>query len=107
MAGRARLADGREYFDFAEEAERDFDRLPPEVRTASVRVFPIFARHPWRPTVDLDVAPVRNTPDRWRLKVEGGHRGIYFSRQGRPAFEMFETRGEVYDRAIRHLRSTR
>ena len=107
MAGRARLADWREYFDFSEEAERDFDRLPSGVRRAFVIVFPTFARHPWRPTVDLDVAPVRNTPDRWRLKVERGHRGIYFSRQCRPAFEMFGTRGEVYERTIRHLRSTR
>lgn len=107
MAGRVRLADWREHFDFSEEAERDFDRLPEEVRLEFVKVFPLFAPHPWRPTVDLDVAPVRNTPDRWRLKVVGGHRGIYYPRQGRPAFEMFETRNEVYGRAIKHLHSMR
>lgn len=107
MASRLRLADWREYFDFTDEAERDFDQLPEEVRRAFVRVFPIFARHPWRATIDLDVAPVRNTPDRWRLKVEGNHRGIYYPRQGRPAFEMFETRDEVYERAIKHLGSVR
>jgi hypothetical protein len=107
MASRHRLADWREYFDFTDEAERNFDNLPEEVRKAFVEVFPTFVRHPWRPSVDLDVSPVRNTPDRWRLKVPGGHRGIYYPRHGRPAFEMFETRDQVYERAIKHLQSLR
>lgn len=99
------LAPWKEHFTFLDAAERDFDRLAPDVQQAFLDRFPEFSRHPWRATASLDVAPVRDMPGRWRLKVEGGHRGVYRSLQGRPEFEMFETRQEVYERLRRYFDS--
>jgi hypothetical protein len=48
---------------------------------------------------------LHDMPGRWRLKVKGGHRAIYRSLQGRPDFEMFETRAQVYARLRRYLES--
>ena len=99
------LAAWKEQFTFLDAAERDFGALPPEVQQAFLDKFLEFSRHPWRATATLDVAPLRDMPGRWRLKVEGGHRGVYRSLQGRPDFEMFETREQVYARLRRFLDS--
>jgi len=99
------LAAWKEQFTFLDEAERDFDALPREIRKAFLDKFPEFSRHPWRATASLDVAPLHDMPGRWRLKVKGGHRAIYRSLQGRPDFEMFETRAQVYARLRRYLES--
>jgi hypothetical protein len=99
------LAAWKEQFTFLAEAERDFDGLPPQIQRAFLEKFPEFSHHPWRATASLDVAPLRDMPGRWRLKVRGGHRGVYRSLQGRPDFEMFETREQVYDRLRRYLES--
>jgi hypothetical protein len=99
------LALWKENFTFLDAAERDFDRLPREVQQAFLDKFPEFSRHPWRPTRSLDVAPLRDMPGRWRLKVEGGHRGVYRALHGRPDFEIFETRDQVYQRLRRFLES--
>jgi hypothetical protein len=99
------LAPWKELFTFLEDAERDFDRLPSGVQRAFLKCFPEFSRHPWRATATLDVGPLRDMPGRWRLKVEGGHRGVYRSLQGRPDFEMFETREEVYQRLRKYIGS--
>ncbi len=99
------LARWKEQFTFHEEAEREFYQMPLKVQRVFLERFPGFSRHPWRATATLDVAPLRDMPDRWRLKVAGGHRGIYRSLQGRPDFEMFETREEVYARLRRYLAS--
>lgn len=104
MPSRA-LTPWKEQFTFRDEAERDFDRLPPKVRNAFLNVFPEFAARPWKATATMDVAPLRDMPGRWRLKVVGGHRGIYREVQGRPEFEMFETRAQVYSRLRRYLES--
>lgn len=98
-----RLAEWKEQFDFLESAEREFYNLPLRVQDAFLAAFPRFARHPTRATVDLDVGPLRDRAGRWKLKVEGGHRGIYRIVEGRPEFEMFETREEVYERLRRYL----
>ena len=97
------LSAWKEQLDFLESAERDFYRLPIEIQNALIASFPVFVRHPTRPTASLDVGPLRERAGRWRLKVEGGHRGIYRIVQGRPEFEMFQTRDEVYDRLRRFL----
>ena len=99
------LAPWKEQFTFRRSAEREFLNLPEPVQRAFLERFPIFARHPWTPTQDLDVQPLRDMPERWRLKVPGGHRGVYRSLQGRPDLEMFETREQVYERLRRYLRS--
>ena len=101
----ATLAGWKEQFTFLDQAERDFDDLPPKVQQAFLDKFPEFSLHPWRATATLDVAPLRDMPGRWRLKIEGGHRAIYRSLQGRPDFEMFETRNQVYERLKRFLDS--
>jgi hypothetical protein len=99
------LAAWKEHFTFLDEAERDFDDLPSKVQKAFLEAFPEFSRHPWRATATLDVAALHDMPGRWRLKVAGGHRGIYRPLQGRPDFEMFETREQVYARLRRYLES--
>ena len=99
------LAAWKEKFSFTESAEREFAELPPEVQDAFLKVFPEFSKHPWRATSTLDVGHLRDMPSRWRLKVEGGHRGIYRSLQGVPDFEMFETRDHVYEQLRRYLSS--
>lgn len=104
MSSKA-LAPWKEHFTFLESAEREFDRLPREVQRAFLEAFPEFTQHPWRASLTLDVGPVRDMPARWRLKVVGGHRGVYRDLQGRPDFEMFETRDEVYERLRRYLDS--
>jgi hypothetical protein len=90
---------------FTDSAIREFRRLASEVQQAFLNVFPIFSRHPWRATAELDVAPLRDTPSRGRLKVEGGHRAIYRMAHGLPELEMVETRAEVYERLRHYLAS--
>jgi len=100
---RRPLAPWKEQFTFLESAEREFYALPVEAQDTFIEAFPRFARHPTRATADLDVAPLRDRAGRWRLKVEGGHRGIYRIVHGRPDFEMFQSRDEVYQRIRRYL----
>jgi hypothetical protein len=104
MAPR-QLARWKEQFTFLDEAERDFANLPPDIQAAFLEKFPEFSRHPWRSTASLDVAPLRDSPNRWRLKVQGGHRAVYRSLHGRPDLEMFETREQVYERLRKYLES--
>ncbi len=99
------LATWKEQFTFLESAEREFDRLPPEVRRAFLDTISEFSQHPWRKSATLDVGPVRDMPGRWRLKVKGGHRATYRDLQGRPDFEMFETRDEIYEKHRRYIAS--
>lgn len=99
------LAPWKEHFTFLKSAEREFDQLPPEIRQAFLDVFPELAQHPWRKSATLDVEPLRDMPGRWRLKVKGGHRGTYRDLQGRPDFELLETRDEIYARLRRYLDS--
>lgn len=79
--------------------------MPLPVQSAFLESFPEFARHPWTASPTLDVQPLREMPDRWRLKVAGGHRGIYRSLQGQPEFEMFQTRDQIYRQLRRYLDS--
>ncbi len=100
---RRLLSNWKEEFTFLGSAEREFYALPIEVQRTFLAAFPEFARHPTRATLNLDVAPLRERGGRWRLKVPGGHRGIYRILQGRPEFEMFQTREEVYLLLRRYL----
>ncbi|MGI0132374.1 MAG: hypothetical protein ACREDK_04700 [Thermoplasmata archaeon] len=99
------LSEWKEQFTFRASAEREFLALPEGIQRAFLRKFPLLARHPWRTTAELDVAPLRDMPGRWRLKVEGGHRATYRDLQGRPDFEMFESRDEIYERLQRYIGS--
>jgi hypothetical protein len=100
---RRPLAPWKEQFTFLESAEREFYALAPEAQESFLEAFAQFARHPTRATLSLDVAPLRDRGGRWRLKVAGGHRGIYRIVQGRPDFEMFQSRDEVYQSVRRFL----
>jgi hypothetical protein len=102
---KGRIASWRERISFTDSAVRDFDGLPPEVQRAFLSAFPIFSQHPWRASPDLDVAPLRDMPERWRLKVEGGDRAVHRMVHGIPELEMFETRTAVYERLRRYLDS--
>ncbi|HKN06142.1 MAG TPA: hypothetical protein VJ021_00865 [Thermoplasmata archaeon] len=104
---RSPLAPWKEQVTFLESAEREFHSLPGNIQDAFIAAFPQFVQHPTRATATLDVAPVRDRAGRWRLKVPGGHRGIYRIVQGRPDFEMFQTRDEVYQKLRRYLISRR
>ena len=104
MPSRA-LTPWKEAFTFLDAPESDFDQLPGKVQRAFLDRFPEFSRHPWRASAELDVAPLRDMPGRWRLKVEGGHRAVYRSLHGRPDFELFETRQQVYARLRRYVES--
>jgi hypothetical protein len=101
------LAPWKEQFTLRDSAEREFLALPPGVQDAFIEAFPAFVRHPTRATRALDVEPQRDLGGRWRLKVRGGHRGIYRMVRGRPDFEMFQTRDEVYQLLRRYLLSRR
>lgn len=65
----ARRAD--DWPDFTETARLQFWALPSEVIRAFAAVFPEFTRFPQRPSASIDVCPIRNDPNRWRLKVQG------------------------------------
>lgn len=81
---RARSAD--DWPDFTRSARLQFWSLPPDAIEAFVAVFPEFTSSPQRPSVTLDICPIRNDPARWRLKV-AGYRAIYQVRHGRPLVE--------------------
>jgi hypothetical protein len=72
--------------DFTFSARLQFWTLPPKVIEAFAAVFPEFTSFPQRPSETLDVCPLRNDPDRWRLKV-GGYRALFRLRHGRPLIE--------------------
>jgi len=95
----------KDQFTFLESAERELLQLPEPIQRAFLAKFPLLARHPWTTTRDLDVLPLREMPGRWRLKVEGGPRGVYRSLQGQPEFEMLETPDQVHGRLRRYLES--
>lgn len=104
---RGSLGAWREKIDFSRSAEREFLRLPTQIRERFFAAFEEFSEHPQRATSTLDVGPIRNDPDRWRLKVVGDYRGIYQVVHGRPKFEMFQTRNQVYDALRRYLTSVK
>jgi mRNA-degrading endonuclease RelE of RelBE toxin-antitoxin system len=99
------LALWKEQIDFKRSAQRDFLRLPHEVREIFFQAFVEFSKHPQMPTATLDVAPIRNDPSHWRLKVEGGYRGVCKIVHGRPKFEMFQSRQDMYAALRRYLTS--
>lgn len=93
----------RELFDFTKSAEQEFLRLPSDIRARFETVFPEFALSPTRWTPSVDVAMLRSSKGRWRLKVEGDLRGVYRVVQGRALFETFQSRAEVYEWLNRFL----
>lgn len=72
--------------DLTFSARLQFWRLSPQIIEAFATVFPEFTRFPQRPSETLDVCPLRNDPDRWRLKV-AGCRALFQIRQGGPLIE--------------------
>ena len=91
--------------DFKPSAVREFLRLPPDVRELFLKSFGEFSKYPQKRTPTLDVAPIRNDPSHWRLKVVGDYRGVYRMVQGRPKFEMFQSQQDVYEALRRYLTS--
>lgn len=88
--------------DFTETAWREFLSLPSGVQDVLAEIFPEFAAHPTRPSPTLDVIPVRNDPNRWRLKIPG-YRLLFRIRQGRAIVEEIEPRtGSTYVRFGRY-----
>jgi mRNA-degrading endonuclease RelE of RelBE toxin-antitoxin system len=93
--------------DFVDTAWHQFLRLPAEVQDTLVALFPELVLHPTRPSATLDVVPIRNDPNRWRLKIPG-YRLLYQIRQGRPLVEEIEPRtGDTYVRFGRYARAHR
>ncbi len=79
--------------DFTFSARLQFWSLPSEVIEGFGSIFPEFAQFPQRPSETLDVCPLRNDPERWRLKV-GGYRAVFQIRHGRPLIEAILARTE-------------
>lgn len=89
----ARQSPGDDWPDFTRSARLQFWSLPSDAIEAFAQVFPEFTRFPLRPSPTLDVIPIRNDPQRWRLKVVG-YRALYQIRQGRPMIEAILPRTE-------------
>lgn len=91
--------------DFTDTAWREFLTLSTEVQDTLASVFPVLVAHPTRPSIELDVVPVRNDAERWRLKVPG-YRLLYQIRQGRVLIEEIEPRtDQTYLRFGRYSRN--
>jgi hypothetical protein len=72
--------------DFTGSARLQFWSLPDEVIEQFAAVFPELTRSPLRPSSTLDICPIRNDPNRWRLK-DAGFRALYSVRHGWPVIE--------------------
>lgn len=77
---------GEDWPDFTSSARLQFWVLPDEVIEAFAAVFPEFTLTPLRPSSSLDVGPIRDDPNRWRLRV-AGFRALYQVQRGWPVFE--------------------
>ena len=99
------LAAWKERIDFKPSAQREFLALSSDVRQLFLNAFDELSLHPQMRTPTLDIAQIRNDPSHWRLKVPGGYRGVYRVVQGRPKFEMFQSREQVYEALRRYLTS--
>ena len=97
--------DRSEWPDFTATAWRQFLSLPNSAQDELVSTFPEFVAHPIRPSLTLDIVPLRDDPERWRLKITG-FRVLYRVRQGRALIEEIEPRTvDTYLRFGRFVRS--
>ena len=80
---------------FKPSAEREFRRLPREIKQRFVKAFELLAEEPTRPRPGLDIKPLRGVKGTWRLRV-GDYRGNDFE-PGRIRFTRFGHRSDVYD----------
>ena len=62
---------------FKPSAEREFRRLPREIKQRFAKAFELLAEEPTRPRPGLDIKPLRGVKGTWRLRV-GDYRGIRF-----------------------------
>lgn len=81
---------------FKPSAEREFRRLPREIKQRFVKAFELLAEEPTRPRPGLDIKPLRGVKGTWRLRV-GDYRGIYDFEPGRIRFTRFGHRSDVYE----------
>ena len=81
---------------FKPSAEREFRRLPREIRRRFAKAFEFLAEEPTRPRAGLDIKPLRGVKGTWRLRV-GDYRGIYEFEPGKIRFTRFGHRADVYE----------
>lgn len=87
----AQRVDRSDWPDFTGSALRQFFRLDDRLQDKIVDVFAEFVEYPHRPSPTLDVQPLRNDPQRWRLAVEG-YRALFSLRGGYSLIEEIEPR---------------
>ena len=81
---------------FKPSAEREFRRLPREIKQRFAKAFEFLAEEPTRPRPGLDIKPLRGVKGTWRLRV-GDYRGIYDFEPGSVRFTRFGHRSDVYE----------
>lgn len=81
---------------FKPSAEREFRRLPRDIKLRFAKVFELLAEEPIRRRPGLDIKPLRGVRGSWRLRV-GDYRGIYDFEPGMVRFTRFGHRSDVYE----------
>lgn len=102
MGGRRSTDD---WPDFLASARLQFWALPAEAIERFADTFAEFTAHPQRPSPSLDVAPLRDDPTRWRLRV-GEYRALYSILDGWPLIERILPRSvSTYERFTKQPRT--
>ena len=80
---------------FTRSAEREFGRLPREVKRRFARAIEALAEDPTRSRPGVDVRRLHGSEPAWRLRV-GDYRGIFALEERRIVFTRFGHRSRVY-----------
>jgi len=77
-------------------AEREFGKLPADVKLRFARAIDALADDPFRRRPGVDVRRLQGREAMWRLRV-GDHRGIFAVEDARIVFTRFGHRSRVYE----------